>query len=78
MLEVRLEEQPAQPGHAVVPEVDMGVGERLRERIVHDDATARVRQDRIRGPGVKVTGIANVPYVTPIVSARTSRSWSIA
>ena len=63
MLEVRLEEAPPHPRQRVVPEVDVSVGERLRH-------------PRIRSPGVNVIGIANVPYVTPIVSARTSREWS--
>ena len=62
-LEVGLEEAPPHPRQRVVPEVDVSVGERLRH-------------PRIRSPGVKVIGIANVPYVTPIVSARTSREWS--
>ena len=48
MLEVRLEEPPSHPGQGVVPEVDVGVGEALC-------------QSRMRGPGVNVIGIANVP-----------------
>ena len=58
------------PGSGVVPEVDVGVGERL------GGLGRRRRQDRLARPGVNVIGIANVPYVTPIVSARTSRAWS--
>ena len=63
MFEVGFEESPPHPGQRVVPEVNVGVGEGFRHW-------------RMRRPGVNVTGIANVPYVTPIVSARTRREWS--
>ena len=63
MLEVGFEEAPPHAGQRVVPEVDVGVGEGFRHW-------------KMRRPGVNVTGIANVPYVTPIVSARTRREWS--
>jgi hypothetical protein len=52
VFEPRLEEQPAQTGLGVIPEVHVGIRERFH---------CAVAQEMTRRPGLNVMGMANVP-----------------